>query len=112
MPIPPDREASDREAPGLDSPRMHEGSSAGGFARSVLGLAAGAIGLVLAFMFSLVLVAILVGAGIVIGGWFWWKTRKLRQQLRERPPQARRPGEREVEGEVVAVDAAERGKTR
>ena len=107
MPIPPDR-----EAPGLDRPGPHDGSSARGFAGSVLGFAAGAIGLVPGVHVFAGSGCDLVGAGIVIGGWFWWKTRKLRQQLRERPPQARRPGEREVEGEVVAVDADERGETR
>jgi hypothetical protein len=99
MPIP-----HDHESPGLEGPGKHDRPTVG-LAGSVLGFVAGAVGLVLAFMFSLVLVAVLLAVGIAFGGWFWWKTRKLRQHLREQPPHARRPGEREVEGIVVEAEA-------
>lgn len=68
----------------------------------------GAVLLVLGFMFSVVLIAIVVAVGLGVWLWFWWKTRKLRQQLRENPP----PGwERQsapdgdvIEGEAVIVE--------
>jgi uncharacterized protein HemX len=100
MPIP-----HDRESPGLEGPAKHGETAGVGLAGSVLGFAAGAVGLVLAFTVSLVLVAVLLTAGLAFGGWFWWNTRKLRQQLREQVLQAQRPGEREVEGIVVELDA-------
>lgn len=37
--------------------------------------------LVLAFMFSLVALAVVAIAGIALGGWLWWRTRKLRQEI-------------------------------
>ncbi|WP_415034771.1 hypothetical protein [Azonexus sp.] len=33
-------------------------------------------------MFSLVFFIIAAVAGLLIGGWFWWKTRRLRRDLR------------------------------
>lgn len=37
--------------------------------------------LVLAFMFSLVALAVVAVLGLVLGGWLWWRTRKLRQEI-------------------------------
>ena len=39
--------------------------------------------LVAGLMFSLVFLAIAAVAGLALGGWFWWKTRALRKQIRE-----------------------------
>lgn len=69
----------------------------------------GAVLLVLGFMFSVVLIAIVVAVGLGVWAWFWWKTRKLRQHLRENPPQPQsqpysgRDGH-VIEGEVVIVE--------
>ncbi len=38
--------------------------------------------LVLAFMFSLVALAVVAVLGLALGGWLWWKTRALRKQIR------------------------------
>lgn len=38
--------------------------------------------LTLAFMFSLVALAVVAVLGIGLGGWLWWKTRALRKQMR------------------------------
>ncbi len=38
--------------------------------------------LVLAFMFSLVALAVVAVLGVALGGWLWWKTRTLRKQMR------------------------------
>lgn len=71
-----------------------------------LGVVAGAALIVLGVMFSVVLLAVLVVAGLVAWGYVWWKTRELRKAMRERPP-----GGQVIEGEVVIVeeyDAAHR----
>lgn len=39
--------------------------------------------LVLAFMFSLVALAILAVGGLAVWGWLWWKTRAIRQQMND-----------------------------
>ena len=39
--------------------------------------------LVLAFMFSLVALAVVAVLGLALGGWLWWKTRALRKQMQQ-----------------------------
>ncbi len=39
--------------------------------------------LVLAFMFSLVALAVVAVLGLALGGWLWWKTRSLRKQMQQ-----------------------------
>lgn len=39
--------------------------------------------LVLGFMFSLVALAVVAVGGLMVWGWLWWKTRAIRQQIRE-----------------------------
>ena len=94
----------ENETPRLTGSRKHFQVHVGGLPGTLLGFVAGAVGLVLALMFSLVLFAVLLGAGVVFGGYLWWKTRKVRQVLREEHARRRTAGEREVEGEVVHVD--------
>ena len=43
----------------------------------------GVVGLVLAFMFSVVLLAVVGVAVLVLFIYFWWKTRHLRQQIKD-----------------------------
>lgn len=38
--------------------------------------------LVLAFMFSLVALAVVAVVGLALGGWLWWRTRQLRQEIK------------------------------
>jgi hypothetical protein len=60
-------------------------------------LVLGAIFLVLAFMFSLVALAVVAVGGLMLWGWLWWKTRALRKQMQAAPmndPQI-------IEGEFV-----------
>jgi fatty acid desaturase len=52
-------------------------------AAKILALVGGAILLVLGFMFSLVLLSVLVVVGLALGAWFFWKTRHLRKAMRE-----------------------------
>lgn len=66
--------------------------------RNLLALIAGVAALVLAFMFSLVLLALFVLVGCTAWAWFWWKTRKARAAG------GRRPGGAVIDGEVIVVD--------
>ena len=55
----------------------------------VAAILVGGVALVVAFMFSVVALAI-VSVVILIGvGYVWWKTRGLRRRLRENPPGGR-----------------------
>ena len=80
---------------------------AGRFLTRVLGFTAGIILLAGAFVFSLLLFAVLLAVGIVAGIYLWWKTRRLRKFLRESMHQA--PGAtdsahvRVMEGEYTRV---------
>jgi hypothetical protein len=49
----------------------------------VLAFVVGAGFLVLAFMFSLVALAVIAVLGLALWGWLWWKTRAIRKQMRE-----------------------------
>lgn len=69
---------------------------AAGWLRKMLTLAGSAALLISAFVFSLLLFAVLTSVVMVGGGYLWWRTRELRRQLRERPP-----GGHVIEGEVV-----------
>lgn len=58
----------------------------------ILGIAAGAVLLVAALMFSVVVFAFALAAGLLVWGWLWWKTREVRRQMREQM-EAQRMGE-------------------
>jgi hypothetical protein len=72
----------------------------------------GALMLASAFVLSLVVLAIGLAVVLIGGGYLWWQTRGLRQQLRERREATQQsPGRRvgEVyEGEVVSQDQTPR----
>lgn len=61
--------------------------------------------LVLGFMFSLVLFAVLAVGGLLLWAFFWWKTRKLRQAMEAQgfsPSPFTPPDEgRVIEGQVI-----------
>lgn len=70
-----------------------------------LALIAGVILLVLGFMFSLVLLAVFVAVGLMLGAWFFWKTRHLRKAMREAGAMRNPPADGDViEGEAVIVE--------
>lgn len=74
----------------------------------ILTLVIGMLVLVAAFMFSLVILAVALVAGLLFGGYFWWKTRKIRQIMREQqqsqPRQQSAPGGHVIEGEAIVVE--------
>lgn len=75
---------------------------------------------VLALMFSAVLLAVLVVVAVVGGGYVWWRTRAIRQQMREQMRDFPPPGAEHtnaafrdepfsgeiIEGEVIRVEPA------
>lgn len=48
--------------------------------------------LAIALMFSLVALAVVASVGLLFAGWFWWKTRALRKQMKAQA-QAQAPAE-------------------
>lgn len=62
----------------------------------VLAVVIGAALLVVRFAVSLVMLAVVLGAGIAIGGFVWWKTRDLRKELREQAMRAQQMHEQPV----------------
>lgn len=94
----------------------------------VLGLAAGAVLLVAALMFSVVIFAFALAAGLMAWGYVWWKTREVRRQMREQmetqrdgqrmgqPPWGEQhggepqPGGRVIEGEVIRDEGRDEGR--
>ncbi|MGB4065766.1 MAG: hypothetical protein WBK19_18245 [Azonexus sp.] len=60
-----------------------------------------AVFLVLAFMFSLVALAIVAVVGVLLGGWLWWKTRALRKQMQKMREAQQMGGEQPVRNDQV-----------
>jgi hypothetical protein len=92
----------------MDERRLRLGGGGGsrrvgapGLLGKVATIAAGAVLLVAVFMVSLLVFAIVATGVSLVGGYLWWKTRDLRNQLRERPT-----GERVIEGEVIREAAS------
>ncbi|MEW6514567.1 MAG: hypothetical protein AB1443_11265 [Pseudomonadota bacterium] len=80
-----------------------------GFIGKLVSVIIGAMLLVLGFMFSMVLLAAIVVVGLAIWAWFWWKTRKLRQQIDARMRESAAnahdsTGGDIIEGEAVVVE--------
>jgi len=69
----------------------------------ILTLALTAVFLVVALMFSVVVFVVLAVGGLLVWIYFWWKTRELRKQLRDRPLDASDRGQ-VIEGEVIRAD--------
>lgn len=101
--------------------RLPSSSAPTGIAGKVLGFILAVVVGALALMFSAVLLVVLLVAGLILGGYFWWRTRTLRKQMREQMEALRRnappAGERVdptpsargnvFEGEAVRVDEPE-----
>ncbi len=86
----------DEAPPRLTGDKARSGLDVPGFLVKALTLVLGAVVLVGAFMFSVLVFAAAAILGTMIGGYVWWKTRELRKQMRERPP-----GGNVIEGVVI-----------
>lgn len=81
--------------------------------RNLIAVVATAAAFGLALMFSVVVVAVILVAGMLGWAYLWWKTRELRKQMRNYPPPGMvREGEMAendvimgevIEGEVIHV---------
>lgn len=78
-----------------------------GWMGRLLSFAAGAVLLVVAFMASLLVFALVVAVALVVGVYLWWKTRELRRQVREMQQPA--PGGRVIEGDAIRDVGSEDG---
>ncbi len=73
----------------------YDGQPPGLFAK-VLTFAVSVVVLVVAFMFSVVALAIVSVVVLMAVAYLWWKTRDLRRRLRENPP-----GGRVIDGDTI-----------
>ena len=80
----------------------HLGVSEPGLLGKIVTMVAGVLLLAAAFMLSLLVFAVVAVVALGVLGYFWWKTRELRRQMREHPP-----GGRVIEGEVIVETVAE-----
>ncbi|MBI4191467.1 MAG: hypothetical protein HY525_13140 [Betaproteobacteria bacterium] len=71
---------------------MHSPSSLS----KAVAFALSAVLLAMAFMLSVLVFAVVVTGGLLVWGYLWWRTRDLRKQMRERPPDGH-----VIEGEVI-----------
>jgi hypothetical protein len=74
----------------------------------VLAAIVGVLTLAAALMFSLVFVVVLAVAGLCVWGYFWWKTRELRRQIKDQmqtPPFGQQSAEPAGEGEIIEGEA-------
>ena len=67
--------------------------------RNLLALLTGTILLLLGFMFSVVVFAVIAVLGLAIWTYLMWKTRKLRRAMQERAPD-----DHVIEGEAIVVE--------
>jgi hypothetical protein len=74
--------------------------------QKILSAALGVTVLVLGLMFSVVLLAVLVAAGLAVWGYLWWKTRAIRRILREGQVPAD-ADDRVFEGQATVVETHE-----
>lgn len=69
--------------------------------RNVLTLLAGVILLILGFMFSVVILAVIAVIGLVAWGYLWWKTRKLRRSMKTK---MQAQNGQIIDGEAIIVE--------
>ncbi len=84
---------------------MRTGIPARGLLAKFMGALVGSVLLVFGFMFSLLVLAVAFGLALIIGVWFWWRTRSLRKEVHT-DGSATDPDRRGVviEGEAVVVE--------
>lgn len=83
--------------PDADAPR----SGAPGVLSKLLSFVTASVVLVLALTFSLVLFAVLLTIGLLVGGYIWWRLRQVRRQMEQTHGQEPERDGRVIEGEVI-----------
>lgn len=96
---------AEEKEPEFSTTDTRSGASAPSLLGRIAAIILGAVFLTLAFMFSLALLAVAAVAGLLIGGYLWWKSRTLRKQIQEQMQQQMRAqtpsGALIIEGEVI-----------
>jgi Flp pilus assembly protein TadB len=82
------------------NPQFRQGTPPGPLAKLAAFVLSAAF-LVLAFMFSLVALAVVAVVGVLLGGWLWWKTRALRKQMQQMREAQQMGSERPVRSDQV-----------
>jgi hypothetical protein len=102
----------DEDLPRLTAARTRPRATLSGLVAKVLAFAAGGVLLIGAFVFSLLLFAVVVSVGLVVWGYLWWRTRELRKLVRERLRTANtqwpRDGGSVIEGDFVRDSDSDR----
>lgn len=75
-----------------------------GLLAKLVALAVGLVLMVAGLVFSLVIFAVILGAGLSAWSYFWWKTRALRQAMRQPPARGEAVVGEVIEGEAIVVD--------
>ena len=76
-----------------------------GLLGKLLAAVGGAILLAVGVLFSLVILAVIAVAGLAAWAYFWWKTRKVRQAMREQASCGQ-----VIDGEAVVINEFEEDK--
>jgi Flp pilus assembly protein TadB len=82
------------------NPQFRQGTPPGPLAKLAAFVLSAAF-MVLAFMFSLVALAVVAVLGVALGGWLWWKTRTLRKQMQQMREAQQMGSERPVRSDQV-----------
>jgi hypothetical protein len=82
------------------NPQFRQGTPPGPLAKLAAFVLSAAF-MVLAFMFSLVALAVVAVLGVALGGWLWWKTRTLRKQMQQMREAQQTGAEQPVRGDQV-----------
>ncbi|TXT27987.1 MAG: hypothetical protein FD131_3464 [Rhodocyclaceae bacterium] len=89
------------------NPQFRPGTQPGPLAKLAAFVLSAAF-MVLAFMFSLVALAVVAVLGVALGGWLWWKTRAMRKQMQQMREAAQQMGgeqpvrsDQVIEGEFI-----------
>lgn len=83
--------------------RVRSDSQSQGLLGKMLAIVAKTCLLALSFFFSMLALAVVAVGSVLFGSWVWWKTRNLRQQMREQ----RTAGGQIIEGEVIRRDVGD-----
>lgn len=87
---------------------MNPRTAPGGLLEKLVATLLATVLLVVGFMFSVVLLAVVAVVGIVGLGYFWWRTRALRRAIRQQMAAANLRQSTVIEGQATVVRDAPR----
>lgn len=69
----------------------------------IIGILLTVVALIVGFMFSVIVLALVLVVGSIVFGYFWWKTRALRQAVRQQMASAESEQSAVIEGVATVV---------